>query len=431
MKIIIIFLVIGSVVWADPVSLQEILNYASQNAKTLQMKATDALIESKNIKSAESAYYPSLNFVYNAEYNQALDGSSLGTEYVGGLSISNSTRYQSSMALQLNYDLYHFGATDKRVGIASSAFDIKNIEWCTQEKQLHQKILEYFTSARKAIVERDYRVKMLELRKKLYTMKERLYNAGRYSKVDLGDEAIHIIMIERDVENALMHYKEMLIRLSQLSRMELSGDVLLLPLDMNKESFIDEYDDTTEAILLKKRILQKKDEISLALREQLPSFGLYSNYYLYGSHPEEYDYTMSHIDKKSWNVGISLRYNIFEGFKHSAGYERLKLELRRLKQEFDEAKHVYDYEIRSKTTKIEELATLKEHEEELLQENYKKRDMLSRLRVKQKVDSITYMNSEYELLERALNIETRKIDSSFESMSLRILNKGIDKCSPH
>ena len=424
--------IVGSLTWADTLSLEEILNHASVNAKTLQMKQTDALIESKNIQSAESAYYPSLNLIYNAERNQALDGIPLGTESVGGITISNGSRYQSSMAVQLNYDLYHFGATDKRVHIATSEFDIKKMEWCSQEKQLHQQILERYSSARKATIEKKYRVQMLDVRKNLYGMKERLYKAGQYSKVDLGDEAIYIITIERDIENISMRYQEDLIRISQLSYMNIDHDTELTPISLNKEEiFLEKYDDTTEALILHKRITQKKDEISLQLREQLPSFGLYSNYYLYGSHATDYDYTVSHINKKSWNVGLSVRYNIFEGFKHSASKERLKLELQRLEQEFDEARHSYEYESKSKTTRIRELETLKEQEKNLLEENYKKMDMLARLREKQKIDGITQLSAQYELLERALNMEIRKIDAAFENASLQILNRGINQCSPH
>ena len=418
--------------WAETVSLQEILNYATENAVTLKIKQTDALIESKNIEGAESAYYPTLNAVYNNEYTESLDGIPLGTESIGGITISNGTRYQSSLALQLNYDLYHFGSTDKRVEIASSGFDIKKMEWCSQEKQLHQQILERYASARKANVEQEHRTQMLDLRRELYTIKERLHKAGRYSKVDLGDEAIYMITLERDIENVSMGYQEDMIRLSQLSRKEFGKDVTLLPLNAKSENIsIDNYDETTEGVILNKKIQQKKDEISLQFRQQLPSLGLYSNYYLYSSNPTEYDKAITDIEKKSWNVGFALRYNIFEGFKHSSDESRLKLELHRLEQELDEAKHSYSYEAKSKITRISELITLKEHEQHLLEENYKKREMINRLRKLKKIDSITKINVEYELLERALNIKIREIESEFESASLNILHRGINQCSPH
>ena len=431
-KYLYLLLVCSSSLWAQTISLEEILEYASANAGVLKIKEIDALIESKNVDSSMSAYYPTLNVVYNNEYTESLDGIPLGTESIGGITISNGTRYQSSLALQLNYDLYHFGSTDKRVAIASHEFEIKRVEWCSQEKELHQQILERYVSARKASIEKEYRQEMLNLRRELYAIKERLYNAGKYSKVDLGDEAIYMIALERDIENLTMGYQEDIIRLSQLSYMEFNKPVVLLPLNTNvKKVSLRNYDKTTEGIILKKRIEQKKDEISLAFREQLPSVGVYSNYYMYGSNPTEYDNAITEIENKSWNIGIALRMNIFEGFKHSSNDARLKLELHRLELELSDAQHNYSYEVDSKTTRLSELSTLKEHEQHLLEENHKKREMVNRLRKLKRVDSITQINTEYELIERELNIKIREIEAEFEHEMLNILNRGINECTQH
>lgn len=99
-----LFLVVFSLsLDAQTLSLDEILEYASGHSKMLAMKQTDVRIANTNIENAQSAYYPSLNFVYNTEYNQALDGMPLGVESVGGTTITNSTQYQNSLALQLQY----------------------------------------------------------------------------------------------------------------------------------------------------------------------------------------------------------------------------------------------------------------------------------------------------------------------------------------
>lgn len=427
-----IFLLLSPTLWAETVSLEELLTYATERSAILKMQETDVLIESTNVQSARSAYYPSLNLVYNNEYTESLDGIPLGTESIGGITISNGTRYQSSLALQLNYDLYHFGATDKQVDIALGGVNIKNLEWCSKEKQLHQQILEHYASAQKASVEKKYRTRMYQLREELYKMKERLYKVGKYSKVDLGDEAIYMIGLQRDIENSSMVYQEDIIRLSELSRKKLSKDVVLLPMNINiKDISIKKYDETTEAIIFHKKIEQKQNEISLQFKQQLPSLGLYSSYYFYGSDPVAYDDAVSDMQKKSWNVGLAIRFNIFEGFKHSADKERLTLELQHLNQELEEASHNYSYDTQSKTTRINELETLKEHEQNLLKKNEKKIELVNRLYKAQRIDSITKINTEYELLDRALSIKLREIEAEFESESLNILHRGTKQCTQH
>lgn len=432
MKKTYILIFISQLLFANTLNLEQILKYATDNAIDLKLKQTDILIESENIKNAKSAYYPTLNVTYNSEYNKALDGSAIGTEYVGGLAISSQTKYQTSIALQLNYDLYHFGATNKQVDINEAEYDIKKTEWCTKEKELHKKILETYADARKVAIEQKYKREMLAIRTQIYRFKERLYKVGKSSKVDLGDEAIQIITSERDLEDLSMKYKDDVLKLSQLCYMEIRQDVILQPITLSEEKkFISSYSETVEGVTLKKKIEQKRDEISLQIREQFPSVGLYSSYYYYGTDPKDYGKAMSNIDKKSWNAGLAVRFNIFEGFKHSSKYERLRLELYHLEQEFDSAKHAYEYELKSKKVKLSELATLKRHDTRLQEQNNIKVSMLNRLRETQKVDSITKLNAEYELLEKTMYLKRRNVEMAFESASLNILQKGIKECAQH
>ena len=428
----VVVLVINTFLCAQSISLEEILSHASEHALSLQMKQTDAAIEHTNIGSAEAEYYPSLNVSYTAQYNKSLDGLPIGSDTVGGVTISNRTEYQSSVAFGLNYDLYHFGATDKKVSIATAEYAIKKMQWCSDEKELHLKILEHYANARKAGVQIKYKKQMLDLHKELYVLKQRLYEVGRYSKIDLGDEAIYMIGLQRDIEDIVMGYKENLIRLSQLSHKKLPNEskLLALRLDMQDDD-LQAYKDTTEGIISNKKIQQKKDEISLQFRQQLPSLSLSSNYYFYESHPTSYEHTLSNIDDKSWNVGLSLRYNIFEGFKHSADKERLQLELYRLEQQREAEQYNYDYETKSKSEKIAKLQELKEHEEALLEENYKKQALLERLKKARKIDTITKINAQYQLLQRLLSSKKREIDSNYERIALSIQNRGTNQCSQH
>jgi len=73
LKRYLLFVVFSLSLDAQTLSLDEILEYASGHSKMLAMKQTEVRIAETNIENAQSAYYPSLNFVYNTEYNQALD----------------------------------------------------------------------------------------------------------------------------------------------------------------------------------------------------------------------------------------------------------------------------------------------------------------------------------------------------------------------
>lgn len=414
---------------AQTLSLDEILEYASGHSKMLAMKQTDVRIANTNIENAQSAYYPSLNFVYNAEYNRALDGGSLSVESVGGTTITSTTRYQNSLALQLQYDLFHFGATSKQVSIASFERMAKQKEWCLSERQLHQSLLEYYAKALKAKEEKVSKLQMLELRKQTYEMRERLYKAGESSRVDVGDEAIALIALQSEIENAVMEYKESLIRLGQLSTLTLQEEVELLPLKTQSIQVNKKFEETLEAQKIQIQIAQKREEVSLNLRRQFPSLGLYSNYYLYGSDADIYKESLKDVGKKSWNIGLSLRLNIFEGFKHSTAHQRLLLEVKKLEQQYKQAEHDFIYETHSKKSKFEELSLMQAHAQNLFYEDKNKQEMLERLRATNQIDQISYLSFLHEQILHAMQAKIRDIDKAYEAFSYKILHRGLDQCT--
>ena len=433
MKIVFILLLFfTSCLFAREVTLEEIFEYASKNALSLKMKEIDASIEATAIESAESGYYPVFNLVYNTEYTESLDGIPLGSESVGGITISNGTRYQSSAALQMNYNLYSFGATQKQVLAAQFSTQAKKEEWCLQEQQLYEQILEKYTDALKLLQESIYKKEMLHIRKKLYSAKERLYKAGQYSKVDLGDEAIYIITLERDIEDAILGYKQSIMKLAELSYMPLKPTDTLVPFqELNTSMSNTSFELTPKAQMLRHEIEAKKAQISLQTRKQLPSLGMYGNYYLYASDPKEYDYPITHLRNKSWNVGFSIRFNIFNGFQDSSESTRLNLELQKLQQQFNDAKHSFIYDNKSKSLQLRELTILQSKEERLLDENKKKLAMIQRLREHKKVDLLTQLNAQYELLQRTLNLEKRTIDKKATAIALEIAHRGVEACTQH
>ncbi len=431
-KIVYLLLYISIILDAKEISFEKVTAYASKHALALQMKQVEKKIESKKAEGVAADYYPTLNLVYNSEYTESLDGVPLGTESIGGITISNSTRYQNSVALQLNYNLFHFGATNSQMQIANANVAIKDKEWCQAEKNLQQQLLKVYADGLKQLNKKERLSKMLGIREKIYQTKERLYKVGRYSKVDLGDEAILLISMQRDIENAFMQYRDDLLQLAKLSYMKIDKNDRLIPFILQeKQISTRNFEDTSEAQILKKKIAQKREEIRLKFRQQLPSLSLYSNYYLYSSHPTEFEYPISHIGQKSWNVGFSVRFNIFEGFKNSAANEQLQLELKNLQTQLVEAKHNFQYENNLKNTQIKELEILKTKEGNLLQENKDKLQMVMRLRENQRVDKLQELNTQYELLRSNLNLAQRVVDIGFQKLSLIITNRGVDQCTQH
>lgn len=418
---------------ATSVTYQELLQSATLQSNRLKIVKSDENIEKSSLETLYAQYYPSLSLSYNTEHNRDLGDFPTGTQSVGDTIITSGTRYQSSLSLNLNYELYHFGTTQKSINIAKGKVDVQHLLWCEEEKKLHQEILERYNSALKMKTQNEIKREMLNIRQQLFETKKRLYKAGKYSKVDLGDEAITIIDIEREIERSSMQYQEDVIKLSSLSHIEMNEKTTrLLPIRYNKTSVLaDDFEETTQGHRYDQQILQKQEEISMYNSSQLPKLLVYGNYYMYGSDPDDAYDSFQNVRKNSWKIGFAVRMNIFEGFRYNSESERLRYELLRIKQERDLYKREYEYDARTKNEKIVHLKTLQEKDQDLLDVTQEKIGMVNRLRNNHQIDKISELNAKLEGLERELNLRIEQSETAYEKASLDILYRGIDQCSQH
>lgn len=418
---------------ATPITYQELLQSATLQSNRLKMAKSDENIENSILETIYAQYYPSFSVSYNTEHNRDMGDYLTGTQSVGDTIITSGTRYQSSLSLNLNYELYNFGTTQKSINIAKGKVNVKHLLWCEEEKKLHQEILEHYNSAVKMNTESEIKRQMFNIRQQLFETKKRLYKAGKYSKIDLGDEAITIIDIERDIERSSMRYQEDVIKLSSLSHIEMNEKTTrLLPIIYNKTAVLaDEFEETTQGHRYTQQILQKQEEISMHNSSQLPKLLMYGNYYMYGSDPDDAYDSFKDVRKNSWKIGFSVRMNIFEGFKYNSESERLRYELLRIEQERDLRNREYEYDARSKSEKIVHLKALQEKDQNLLDVTQEKIGMVDRLRDNQQIDSISELSAKLEGLERELNLRIEQSEAAYEKASLDILYRGIDQCTQH
>jgi len=307
MRFLLILLVLVISLSANEITYNQLLEFATKDSNLLKIRKSDELIETARLKSLYSIYYPTLSLSYNSEYKKDLTDGLSGIESVGDTVISNGTNWQNSLSLNMNYELYQFGVKAKQIALVKQDVKIKKLLWCEEQTDLFSNILERFSSARKASIQQVMQSELLKLRKELYAIKQRLYRAGQYSKIDLGDEAIGIIDMERDIENSLMQYQDDLLELSKLSHIELdSNSDTLVPIGQNKNLHKPSFDDSARGLKQQHKINQKKEEISLHNRTLMPKLSAYSNYYLFGSDVNSWQEATRALDKKAGVLGLCL-----------------------------------------------------------------------------------------------------------------------------
>jgi len=274
---------------------------------------------------------------------------------------------------------------------------------------------------------------MLELRYKLYKIKQRLYKAGKYSKVDLGDEAITIIDLERDIELAVLQYQEDIKVLSNLSHIEINEkETELLGIGVNlKTPTLGSFEETAIGQKYSTQIEQKEKELSRLISSQLPSLSMYGNYYVYGSDTHNLTDAFDSMRKNSWKMGLSVRFNIFEGFKYNNDSQKLKYELTRIKHERDLTAREYDYNSKIKQNKIFHLDALQSKDQDLYEKTTQKIKMIKRLIKSHEIDKASELNALLESLERELNLKIEENEAAYERASLEIEYRGVAQCTQH
>jgi outer membrane protein TolC len=279
MKKLYFYLFLEICVFGNEISFEFLKRSAHENSHRLKLRSIDTSIEQARLDSVYSTLYPQLSLGYSGEYNHNLDQTSSGSISVGDTTINSTVPYEHSVSLRLNYELYHFGTTMKQIEAGEKEIAVKRLEQCSEEVKLYRELLEHYSRAQKAQNEKAFKSKMLTLRQELYSLKQRLHAAGKESRVSVGDEAIRLIELERDIVRSSMEFEENIIALSQKSYMDLSSaNTKLLPLEVNSTTLTNiSFFHTPQARSYEEKIAQKQSEISMLNRSQLPVVSLYSS----------------------------------------------------------------------------------------------------------------------------------------------------------
>lgn len=416
------------------VTFYQLIQSAKQHSNTLLMYDYDIKIAKEKAQETRSAYYPSVVVSLNTEYAKTFDDTRSGVDSVGDTVVSNTTGYKSSLSLELNYNLYDFGVTDKKIVIADKNIVLKRLQWCKGERELYRKILDLYHDAYKTQLELKIRKEIVTLRHKNYILKKRFYKAGKISKIDLGDDAITMVEEEHRIEQLKKRFDETVLKLSQLSFIVLDpSSIVFLPLvrDRDKDIHFISFEHTPEAIELITKISQKKDEIFSLVHSQFPTVSLYSNYYLYGYHFKRIDYAVKNLQRTNWRIGVGVRLPLFEGFSFTHQLEQLRLQLKRLQTEYQMKKRNYLYESRKLMKSVVHTGILFDYADVIKEEAIENSKLIKRLRKYKEVDAIEQINRRIVVLQHRLNQMQDIADGIYEYMALKLLYTKESECSLH
>lgn len=317
-------------------SYEEVMEKALGNSHDVKMARLDIGISESSLRRAYSLYYPTIKAQWNTEYVKDLTDGSYQLTAVGNTVLVQNTTYQSSLLLAGTYNLFDFGATIKRVSIAKSDVDVKRTTYRQTVRDIKLKVLGLYADLLTASRELETKRQLLTLYKDLSLTKERLYKAGRISKVEMVDEAVRTVKIVDEIDTLKLKIATLSKDLGFYTGERYETDAFRVsdfkePASMGESAF--DVDSTPESRIYTLEIEKKQAELDALKRELYPRIGVYSNYVWYANHDSEPETSAGYIRPRNFFVGLAATVTLFEGFRSNADIDKAKLEVERLKVE--------------------------------------------------------------------------------------------------
>ena len=443
--IVLLAFVFGLKANAETMTFKGTISQALENSFDIKMTTLDIDISKAELKAARADWYPIVALQGIAEHNQGLGNyNNAGGYYAGSLFISPTTAYRNMTFLSMNYNLFDFGATGKKVLIAKKDVAQKRIACDLQKKELKLKVLELYTKILQANEGLKTQAEILKVYEDMFKAKERMFKAGVDDKISVMDEAVKIAKTQDEIQNAkldmkknlqdlssytLKNYKTDNLEVLDFDEMNIQNDIVPVkyfePLNAKVTSqsldFSFNPSDSPEAKFYDFEIEKKKAELSMYKRQRFPSLKLYSNYSLYGQDPSNYSSALNDLQQRSWAIGISANYTFFDGFKNRATCEKAALEIKRLQIEkekkLNEIKVAYEKSFESFQIYNDELVLKKD----LFKKVTEKLNALDRMNQSGLIDKTKYLVTKADLLNNEYNLQKNIYDITSKLKEMEIM----------
>lgn len=431
----------------------EVLTKAIDNSYDLKMTQKDIDISLSSLKEAKADYYPILKTGFNTEYTNDLNDQGRVSS-VGGTFIPPNTQFQDMFSVGINYNLFDFGVTRKKVGIARKEVFQKKFERKRTLRELKFDITELYTNALLAYKEVKIKRAILDVDTEVFNMNKRLYDAGSISKIDLANDAIKVAKLVSDIDNLenelsstltdLSFYTGEKYKISDIDLLDFDENALLpvnlqIPtgenqiyqLQAEQKKVLDVYPDfdckkSEEYQIYQLEIEKKKAELEILKKQRLPQFGFYTNYILYGYERSNVGQALKNLEQTNVSFGISSQLPIFDGFKNQAQRRKAELEISRLEIERDKKLA----ELENKHEKLQQTSIFYNKEisnqQDLLAKVNDKLDMIDKLDEQQLVNKTEVLTNKEELLTQKLELEKSIINKISNIKKLQALTEDLN-----
>ena len=416
----------------------------STNPSILSSKL-QTLLANEEINAAKSSLYPRLSLNANSEYSKK--HANTRNSYINDESLVGSTGFASSVSLKLNYELYKFGANALNIDAAAYKKQSLSYKECVVISEAKLRLLELYYNLLDSKYKLNSYNNLKQINKEIYEISKRLYENGDHTKTAMTNSAIRLVEIEDNIASLNKQIKNLLSEISNLSGEDIYIDDEIMPfssedaggkfdqafvssnltLSALNSSPLPAFEQTPEAKELNALILSKQSALESKKKEYYPAFYLYAKYDFYGDDKDSFRRSWGDTQRNGYRIGLSMVYNLFDGFNREASIESASLELLLAKEQFNEAKRQYEKEARninddlhSNLEKLKTTSELTSYSKELL-------GMQERLNLNSQSDKLSVLESKVKFNENLIKNEEALLQANMLTVKRFLINeKSVD-----
>lgn len=417
----------------------------STNPSILSSKL-QTLLANEEINAAKSSLYPRLSLNANSEYSKKY--ANTRNNYINDESLVGSTGFASSVSLKLNYELYKFGANALNIDAAAYKKQSLSYKECVVISEAKLRLLELYYNLLDSKDKLNSYNNLKQINKEIYETSKRLYENGDHTKTAMTNSAIRLVEIEDNIASLNKQIKNLLSEISNLSGEDIYIDDEIMPFsseDMGgkfDQAFVSSnltlsalnsfplpaFEQTSKGKELNALILSKQSTLESKKKEYYPAFYLYAKYDFYGDDKDSFRRSWGDTQRNGYRIGLSMVYNLFDGFNREASIKSASLELLLAKEQFNEAKRQYEKEARninddlhSNLEKLKTTSELTSYSKELL-------SMQERLNLNSQSDKLSVLESKVKFNENLIKNEEALLQANMLTVKRFLINKKSVDC---
>ncbi len=384
------------------------------NATAIILKKHDIKITEENLDIIRSQYYPNLSIGYAGEYYHGFSGTA--KTGVGGTYYPSISQFRDSLSLNVNHELYRFGATDLKVKIGEKEIELVKKELELQAEDISRKLLDLYTSVLRAENTIKYKQRIKAVQEDILEKKWRLYKSGQVAKIVLAKDQLALVNLEKEIAQQKITLTRAIKEIEKLANVTIDTTRSKFAMLEPKNIKVKTFEESAAAKYLKLQIEKKLHELELTRKDYMPAIYASGEYVMLGSDKALFE-AIDDLKRNNWDVGLNIQWNLFNGYKTNKQIDKIKYELQKLIEKYRLAKIDFEAKQQEREMLQQSIDKLLKIETEIYDQTCRQEEILSRLHQVGMVDSLQMDYVQIGKIQSELDFRLSVIDKVYQAVS--------------